>query len=396
MRRTLACILLLASAAARAGDGSCTRVSETCTQGAETRVINGQSIYRPCWQYQDEFNCTAATPVDACAPLVARGCQQVNSTCASRLSTGACALWTQTYACQVGTGPATTVTDCGSQSFCLSGNCFDTGHPPDGDFARTVSVLEAQREAGQYLDPDTLQVFTGRDNRCRDKLFGLANCCKGGGADGSLLSTASLVAGAGGQALGVVGSTYTFDALYANDAPDWVLSGFNLLFGAGGGNSALAGLLAGDVSVSSFLQTLVPGPWTVALFAVEYSGILSCEQSEQTLAMKNDTRLCHAVGSYCSVQVPVIDVCLETTQSYCCFNSRLARLINEQGRAQVGRGWGTAQAPDCSGFTLAQLQGLDFSRMNLSEFYAEIAPTLPTVPALQQQARQKINAAPTR
>ena len=40
----------------------------------------------------------------------------------------------------------------------------------------------------------------------------------------------------------------------------------------------------------------------------------------------------------------------------CCFNSMLARIVNEQGRAQVGKGWGGAQSPDCSGFTVAQLQ----------------------------------------
>ena len=40
--------------------------------------------------------------------------------------------------------------------------------------------------------------------------------------------------------------------------------------------------------------------------------------------MKNDNRLCHSVGSYCSRKVPILGTCLETTQSYCCFNSRLA------------------------------------------------------------------------
>lgn len=61
----------------------------------------------------------------------------------------------------------------------------------------------------------------------------------------------------------------------------------------------------------------------------------------------------------------------------------LARLINEQGRIQVGKGWGSAQSPDCSGFTIAQLQSLDFSAMDLSAFYASIVPTLPNVGAMQ-------------
>ena len=107
--------------------------------------------------------------------------------------------------------------------------------------------------------------------------------------------------------------------------------------------------------------------------------------------MKRDNRLCHGVGSYCSSRLPIIRLCIETTESYCCFNSRLARILNEQGRGQLGRGWGGPQNPDCSGFTVAQLQALDFSRMNLAEFYAEIAPALPDVGTLRSRAQQKIN-----
>ena len=170
-----------------------------------------------------------------------------------------------------------------------------------------------------------------------------------------------------------------------------MIAGFEGLFGAGGGSSALAGLIAGDLSVSSFITSLVPGPWTIAMLAIQLSGLLSCEQAEQILAMKNDNRLCHSVGSYCSIKMPIIGTCVETTQTYCCFNSKLARILNEQGRGQLGRGWGGPQSPDCIGFTVGQLQALDFSRMTLSEFYAEIAPTLPDVGTVRSRTQQKIN-----
>ena len=196
----------------------------------------------------------------------------------------------------------------------------------------------------------------------------------------------------GGQAIGAIGSSYTYDALFTADAPDLVIAGFEALFGAGGGSSALAGLIAGDLSVGAFVTSLVPGPWTLAMLAIQLSGLLSCEDAEQVLAMKRDNRLCHGVGSYCSARLPIIRTCIETTETYCCFNSRLSRIINEQGRAQLGRGWGGAQGPDCSGFALAQLQALDFSRMDLTEFYAEIAPTLPNLGDLQQRAQQKVNS----
>jgi conjugal transfer mating pair stabilization protein TraN len=34
-------------------------------------------------------------------------------------------------------------------------------------------------------------------------------------------------------------------------------------------------------------------------------------------------------------------------------------------------GWGTPQAPYCRGFTPEEFQALDFSKMDLSEYYAD-------------------------
>ena len=381
-------LLLLAATGARAAD--CQLLSSTCVEGPQTRNIGGYSVYRACWRITEQFSCVSQTMTDDCQPLRDRGCSQVGSTCIDTNASGACMIYEQTWQCKVVSGATSTITNCGSQQFCLDGHCFNAGAAPDADFAKVVAGLEVEREAGKYIDPNSLVVFQGVDNRCRKKLFGLVNCCKGAGSDGSLFTDMNLIMGAGGQVVGAIGSSYTYDALYAADAPDTVIQGFNALFGAGGGTSALAGLVAGDVSVETFVESLVPGPWSIAMLAIELSGILSCEQAEQVLAMKRDNRLCHGTGSYCSQKLPILGTCIETTQSYCCFNSRLARILNEQGRAQLGRGWGSAKSPDCSGFTLAQLQSLDFSRMDLSEFYAEIAPTLPDVSAISARAQQKI------
>lgn len=390
--RLLTLLLWAVAAFAHAGDGTCMRVSEICVDGPATKLIGGQSVYRECWRYEAQFDCASQSAVNDCQSLIDRGCFQVSSKCMQKLANGQCSLYEQTYSCKVADGKTSTVTNCGSQSFCMSGNCFDTGYPPDADFAKAVAVLEAQREAGKYLDPNTLQVFKGFDNRCRKKLFGLVNCCNKGGTDSSLFTNLNLILGAGGQALGALGSSYTYDALFIADAPNLVLSGFEVLFGVGGGSSALAGVLAGDLTVASFIEVLVPGPWSIAILAIQLSGLLSCDEAEQILAMKRDARLCRGVGSYCSSKIPIIGVCIEKTESYCCFNSRLARIINEQGRAQIGRGWGVPQSPDCSGFTIAQLQSLNFAVMDLSEFYAEIAPTLPDYAALRAKAEQKVNS----
>ena len=393
MTRVLAVLfLVLLSAASPVSAADCQKNSEICVEGPATRNIGGYPVYRDCWRYRAQYSCVSQTMTDDCQPLRDRGCSQVGSSCVDTNPQGACMLYEQTWQCRVSSGSTSTITNCGGQQFCIDGRCFDAGSTPDTDFARMVTAMEVQREAGKYVDPNSLVVFNGYDNRCRKKLFGLVNCCKGAGSSSSLFSNLNLILAAGGQVWGAVGSSYTYDALFTSDAPDMVIAGFEALFGAGGGSSALAGLLAGDLSVASFIETLVPGPWTIAILAIQLSGILDCEQAEQILAMKRDNRLCHGIGSYCSSRLPIIRLCVETTESYCCFNSRLARILNEQGRGQLGRGWGGPQNPDCGGFTVTQLQSLDFSRMNLSEFYAEIAPTLPDAGAMRSRAQQKVNS----
>ena len=70
------------------------------------------------------------------------------------------------------------------------------------------------------------------------------------------------------------------------------------------------------------------------------------------------------VGSYCSDSF--LGWCLERMDVFCQFPGLLAATIQQQGRAQIGLSWGSAQSPNCNGFTPNQLQELNFSSMNLS------------------------------
>lgn len=94
-----------------------------------------------------------------------------------------------------------------------------------------------------------------------------------------------------------------------------------------------------------------------------------CSENEwQTNAMR-DADSCHFVGDYCKTRWPLIG-CVQKAEVYCCFNSRLARAIQEQGRGQLinfapdGK-WGDVSAPNCVGLSPAELQYLDFSRIDL-------------------------------
>lgn len=98
-------------------------------------------------------------------------------------------------------------------------------------------------------------------------------------------------------------------------------------------------------------------------------GLDQCSTNEQRLGLARQGGLCHYVGSYCSSRN--LFGCTTRKETYCCFKSKLARIIHEQGRLQLGIGWGSAENPNCDGITIEQLQSLDFSLIDFSEFYAD-------------------------
>lgn len=84
-----------------------------------------------------------------------------------------------------------------------------------------------------------------------------------------------------------------------------------------------------------------------------------CKKDEKELKKKRQAYICHEVGDYCSKKI--LGVCLEKKRSFCCFHSQLARIFNECGRPQVGKGWGSPKNPDCSGFSIDEFSRIDFS-----------------------------------
>lgn len=106
----------------------------------------------------------------------------------------------------------------------------------------------------------------------------------------------------------------------------------------------------------------------------DWFGLGYCNKSEQELAAlrawgKKEGQ-CHYVGSYCALKV--FGVCLQKKRTYCCFHSVLARIVQEQGRKQLGIDWGSPKSPNCRGLTPDEFQKIDFSKIDFSEWYSEI------------------------
>ena len=324
--------------------GRCSVVTApVCVDGPSTKLINEVPVTRACWQYSSSMSCAGSSVANQCDALASSGCTPISSSCAqTNATTGACEVHNDQYSCPVAAGVSTTVGNCPRNVSCVGESCFNTTRAANPDFARAVSMLEAVRQAGSHMDPDTMTVFNGEPNTCRDRA--LVNCCNSDPRGGTIVDSQY-----------IEGSAYVYTLLTADGLGAFTAFG---------------------------LTTLL------------LDRIAGCSDDETRLALKEGARLCHHVGDWCSSCVRVLGRCVRCithTHMKCCFNSLLARVINQQGRAQIGKGWGSPESPDCSGFTIAQLQSLNFASMDLSEFYASIIATPPNTAAIQNENATRIS-----
>lgn len=117
---------------------------------------------------------------------------------------------------------------------------------------------------------------------------------------------------------------------------------------------------------------------------------MGCDRAEVLLHERDAQGLCAYVGTYCSDSF--LGACLTKKKVYCCFESKLSRILQEQGRAQLPKPWGKPKTETCAGFTLDEFARLDLSQMDFSEVYAEFteAARLPDELETSNLIQQKI------
>jgi len=117
-----------------------------------------------------------------------------------------------------------------------------------------------------------------------------------------------------------------------------------------------------------------------------YQQMMQCDEEDMLLAVKRGQGLCAKVDSYCARKV--MGSCVKKKEVWCCFPSKLGRIINEQGWAQLGKGWD----PSCRGFSLDELTLLRFDEMDLSEFINDIMPAAKTPEYAIERLNEKVQS----
>jgi conjugal transfer mating pair stabilization protein TraN len=225
---------------------------------------------------------------------------------------------------------------------------------------------------------------------------GFTNCCASGD---------TVVKDTAGNALTAIKAAKSINTIYELGQVAYysnaILSGSSVVTTVGPEVAEAIGtaVQAGDVMAGfqSYAASTMFTPGAIAVMAAFYVAqeLLSggCDQEDIETAMLNSSGYCHYVGSYCARKIFLIG-CVQRAKGYCCFNSKLARLIHEGGRPQLasfqpGGDWGSGDAQNCRGFTAEEFQMLDFSKIDLSSYFGELQTEAQST--IEQGVRGKIS-----
>ena len=121
-------------------------------------------------------------------------------------------------------------------------------------------------------------------------------------------------------------------------------------------------------------------------------GLGNCSAAERELAQDRHDGNTRYLGQFCARRI--LGICVTRERAWCVFGSKLGRIFQEQGRRQLGIGWGS-----CRGLTVAEIEGIDFDALDLSEFTADLltggtepSVSLPDAGGTQTLMRDRVRA----
>ena len=359
------------------GGSSCSGNPPTCQAGSACVTQNNTTT-----EYQCSLTGTDYTTQNGCT-----------SSCSKTASCGT------SYTCPLGS--QYTCMDNNGTMECSPNQCVDLTSTPATVTNTDSNMLQndgSKDSSGNCLGQ--VYIFTGRGEACQraGAKDGFHDCCVS--SSGSTMQDSMGALTSIGTAYHTVETIYHLAqvAYYTNVLITQGTLEANLSPAVS--DAVMTGAADGSVSagMSTYLATLI-NPTTIALtvaiYLVQNFLLKGCSQQDMEVAMENASGYCHYVGDYCSDSWPLIG-CVQKSSAYCCFNSKLGRIIQEQGRPQLKdfqpypQSWGIGEKPNCRGFTPEEFQMLDFSKIDLSSYYGDLEKSLNVPSNIQGTEQQNI------
>lgn len=330
---------------------------------------------------------------------------------------------------------------CDGEISCMGGDCLDYDALDDttSSYAKAVGLLnvaqfmtqdmncEGTDENGNVIgDRDVIcKIFGGKAGECKIAVGGISDCCeKPSGIslndymtlimatpklDGALMSLDDANMIKGGYQVIRNAATATWDAVsqpfasyienisgavdyvttaiedFVNEIMDQIKSKLKDIIvqvvedstGEAMAESAASEAASEMMGYASAALSTIMMVYSIYVIAIALIKIIwKCEDDEFEMNAKRQLKNCAYVGSYCKTKV--LGACIEKREAYCCYNSPLSRIIQEQVRKanpQLGLSFGSTKHPTCDGLLISDIAELDWSKVDLSEWLAILEKT---------------------
>lgn len=279
------------------------------------------------------------------------------------LTTKQCEKIEISQSCPLG-GANACVLSTNGKHYCSSNPCMSLKDAQEvGEIDGGMLVDNGEKdEEGMCLDQ--VLIFSGKASYCQlsGKSTAFQNCCKN---DGEVTNDSM------GSSSELSMAVDTLQAMYKVTSAAY--SAYSSTLASGGTQSAAVN--AASSAANTQIQALMnPATiaWAVVIYLVLDYLMQACDAMSMETSMNADSGFCHEVGTYCKTEW--LGSCVQKAVGYCCFNSKMGRIIHEQGRPQLKSfsDWGLPQNPDCRGFTPEEFRSLDFSKIDMSEYYEDL------------------------
>ncbi len=313
---------------------------EVCVEGAEIRNINGKDVYKDCWKWERKYYCKKNTLIDECKDLRAK-CKEKSKECLYKSDD--CEHWELTYECEE---KEIDKVDCIAGKFCLGGICEEKERFRPNNFGENIGTLATLSQMN-------------KENREGCECLPNEKCTP------DTMTNCSFFKGESAKCKMIRGEYITYLASAASIYGSWsaLSQGVFSVLGSSGNFALLSEAEKARFIAEQAAKAGGGGP-AGRIDCCEIEGVLSgafCDAKDMTLKMKKGQGLCTKVGRYNEL------LGLVSNTSYCCFKTKLMRIVQEQGRKQLGISFGTPENPDCRGLTLQEIQSIDFGKIDWSE-----------------------------
>jgi conjugal transfer mating pair stabilization protein TraN len=113
-----------------------------------------------------------------------------------------------------------------------------------------------------------------------------------------------------------------------------------------------------------------------------------CSKDENILSEKRRANLCVYAAKESKKTLGVTTL---IKHHYCCFSNIIEKVVQVEARKQLVMSFGSGSSPNCRGLTLDELDRVDFSKMDFSEFAADVMKKL-SIPDIED-AESRIHSA---